>query len=162
VQTILRALAAKAAVCRFSRDQHARQRCAEVNCCTRVADRSTQKHPAAFAAAFGKTGIAQDFDMARDARLALTQNLRKLTHSEFHAGEQPHDPEAGRICKGAKRFKNSHLAYIKKTLYYASHIKISLYGLAVGSANAVWYLPCSDEQIRMQDAAADRRVDQIA
>jgi len=77
-----------------------------------------QEHPAAFAAAFCQAGIAQDPDMARDARLALAEDLRELAHRQLHMVEQAGDAQPGWVCKRAKdRFNNHRSEHIKIFLY---------------------------------------------
>ena len=57
-------------------------------------DRAFQEHPAALLAPCGQPRIAQNLDMARDARLTLAQNLRQFAHSQLHRGEQAQDAGA--------------------------------------------------------------------
>ena len=58
------------------------------------ADGASQENPAAFLATLGQTGVAQDSNMARYARLALSQHLRQLSHRQFHMRQQTHDAQA--------------------------------------------------------------------
>jgi hypothetical protein len=67
-----------------------------------------QEYPAAFAPSFGQTRVAQDADVPRHARLALPQHLRDFTHCQLHRAKQAHDPEPGRIGKGAEEVFGSH------------------------------------------------------
>ena len=69
---------------------------------------AAQEHPATFATTLGKACITQDLDVARHPGLALPKHLRQFPHRQFHAGEQPHDPQAGRIGKGAKGIQQGH------------------------------------------------------
>jgi hypothetical protein len=124
-----------------------------------VVDRRTEKHPAALTPAFGKASVTQDLDMARNARLALTQDLRQFAYGKFHARKQPHDPKARRIGKGSQGFENRHGTHIKYSLYNARHIKISLYSITVPILMAVWRLPWLGERIRKRAAAASSRPD---
>ena len=55
------------------------------------------EHPAAFLAALGDAGIAEDLDVAADARLALAQHLRQLAYRQLHRAEQREDAQPGRI-----------------------------------------------------------------
>ncbi len=61
-----------------------------------------QEDPASLAPPFGETGVAQDGDMPRDARLALPQDLRDLADRELHGRHQPHDAQPGAVGKGAE------------------------------------------------------------
>ena len=67
-----------------------------------------QEHPAAFAPAFGETRVAQDADMARDARLALTQHLREFAHGKLHRAEQAGDAQPGRITQSLEDVLDHH------------------------------------------------------
>jgi hypothetical protein len=58
-----------------------------------------EENPAAFLAALRKPCITQDLHMARDARLALTQHLRKFSHGQFHRPQKRDDSQPGGICK---------------------------------------------------------------
>ena len=64
--------------------------------------RGAQIDPAAFAATDREPRITQDRGVARDARLALLEHLRQLTHGKFHRAEQPHDPQPGGVAKRAQ------------------------------------------------------------
>lgn len=128
---ILSALAAKPAISGFGGNQHAGERSPKIVCRTGFTDGSAQKHPAPFAAALGKTGIAQDLDVAGYARLALAQHLRELAHSKLHAGKQAHNPETSRIGEGTESIENRHGFGIRRSLYLSSHIKTSLYGIPI-------------------------------
>jgi putative hemolysin len=77
-----------------------------------------QEHPAALAAAFGKASVAQDADMARHARLALAEHLRKLAHRKLHRAQQPRDAQPGRIAQRLEDVFDDHCQ---------NHIKIFLY-----------------------------------
>ena len=72
------------------------------------ADRAAQEHPAALLAAARQGGIAEDADVARYARLALPQNLRKFAHRQLHRGKKAHDSQTGQVGKGAKGGVNVH------------------------------------------------------
>ena len=66
------------------------------------ADGDVQEHPGAFPATLGQPGVAQDLDVARDARLALPEHLGQLAHRQLHVGEQPHDAQPRRIGERAQ------------------------------------------------------------
>ena len=80
---------------------------------TVLPDRAAQEDPAAFLAPLGEPGVAQDADVARDARLALAEHLCKLSDGQFHMREQAHHPQPGRVRQGAKQGLNSHRAAYK-------------------------------------------------
>jgi hypothetical protein len=104
---VLVALAAKARISAFGLAQKVGQR-GQQSGTTALTQRRAQEYPAAFAAALGKPGVAQDLDMTRDARLALLEDLRQFADRKLHAGQQPHDPQAGGIGKSAKGIKHGH------------------------------------------------------
>jgi len=114
---VFRALAGEFRVRTFRRDEHPAKRGAKIvwlaAFAAAVVDRRTEKHPAALTPAFGKASVTQDLDMARNARLALTQDLRQFAYGKFHARKQPHDPQARRIGKGSQGFENRHGTHIK-------------------------------------------------
>jgi len=62
-----------------------------------------EEYPAALAAAAREAGVTEDFDMAGDAWLALTQHLRQLADREFHLAEQRNDPQPRRIGQGSEK-----------------------------------------------------------
>src|SRR5213082_2450933 len=51
----------------------------------------TLEYPAAFLAALQHPGVGQDLEVARDARLALPEHLRKLPHRQLHPPQQGED-----------------------------------------------------------------------
>ena len=77
-----------------------------------------QEDPTAFAPALGKASIAQNSDMARNARLALPENLRQFAHCKLHRAQQAHNAQAGRIGQSAGDGFDAH---------EHEHIKIFLY-----------------------------------
>ena len=79
---------------------------------------SAQEDPAAFAAAFGQTRIAQDADMTRYAGLALPQHLRHFAHGQFHRPQQAHDPETGRVGQGPEESIGAHCRMDIKIFLY--------------------------------------------
>ena len=104
---ILFALAGKLSIGTFRLNEKIRNRCAERWGFAGVSAR-TQEYPAALSTPFGESGIAQDSDMARDAGLALPENLRDFADRQLHRAKQAHDPEPGRIGKGAEEVFGSH------------------------------------------------------
>ncbi len=62
-----------------------------------------QEHPAAFLALFRQPRLAQDADMARDARLALAQHFRQFAHRQLHARQQAQQAQARRIVDRAQQ-----------------------------------------------------------
>jgi hypothetical protein len=72
------------------------------------------EHPAAFLAPLGKAGVDQDLDVAGDARLALSQDLRDLADRQLHGAQQHDDPEPGRIGqRGEDLGRGSHICGYK-------------------------------------------------
>jgi hypothetical protein len=57
----------------------------------------------------GKASIAQDFDMARNARLALAQNLRQFAHGQLHRRQKAHDAQARGIGQRAQQGVNEQV-----------------------------------------------------
>src|SRR6202040_2410638 len=55
------------------------------------------KHPAALAEAVEEPGFAQQLQMARNAGLALPEDLRQLADVELAAREQDDEPKPGRL-----------------------------------------------------------------
>ncbi|WIX29269.1 hypothetical protein QQW99_19470 [Bacillus amyloliquefaciens] len=55
------------------------------------------EYPAALLAPFGEAGVAQDLDVAADARLALPEDLRKLADRQLHRAQQREDAQPRRI-----------------------------------------------------------------
>ena len=164
---IFRALAGEIRVRTFRRNEHPAQRRAKIGAkivwlaafAAAVIDRRAEKHPAALTPAFGEASVTQDLDVARNARLALAEDLRQFANGQFHARQQAHDPEACWISKGSQGFENKHGVYIKQSLYNARHIKISLYTITVPVVTAVWRLPWLGERIRTRGEAASIRPD---
>ncbi len=73
-----------------------------------LAHRLAHEHPAAFLAPFRQPGIAQDADMARNARLALAEHLRQFADRQFHGAEQAHDAQPGVVGKRAQEGVDLH------------------------------------------------------
>jgi predicted small lipoprotein YifL len=81
-----------------------------------------EENPAPFLAANGESRINEDADMARNARLALAENLRKLTHRELHRAQQSHNPEACRIGKRAEDVDNRNHALTYKDFFICGQL----------------------------------------
>jgi len=62
-----------------------------------------KEHPAAFLAPVDDAGIGEDPDMARDARLALVEQLGELSDRQLHSGEQRDDPQTRRVGHGLEQ-----------------------------------------------------------
>ena len=56
-----------------------------------------KEDPAAFAAALCKTGVAQNSDMTRNARLTLSQDLGQFSNGKLHRAQQPRNAQSGGI-----------------------------------------------------------------
>ena len=81
-----------------------------------------KEHPAAFLAAIDDAGIAQDLDVARDARLALVEHLRELADRQFHRPQQGKDPQPRGIGQSLEQVRQAEASRsrnkdIKKSLY---------------------------------------------
>ena len=98
---VLVAARGKAGVLVLARREQPRRRRAQ-RAGTAFGNRAAQEHPRSLAPPLGQHGIAQDFHMARDARLALPQHLRQFAHRQLHVGQQPHDPQPGRVRQRAQ------------------------------------------------------------
>ena len=99
-----------------------------------LADGAAQEHPGALLAPFGKARVAQDANMARDARLALPQHLRELPHRELHVREQAHNAQPGAVSERAQEGIDLHCEQnIKKSLYDCNgrtlHWKVARFAL---------------------------------
>ncbi len=83
-----------------------------------IAGRSLpQEHPASLAPPFGQPRIAQNADMARDARLALPEHLGKLAHGKLHRAEQAGDAQPGGIGERLEDFIELHFAGTYKDIF---------------------------------------------
>ena len=58
-----------------------------------------QEHPAAFLAALENSRIGENLEVARDARLALPQDLRELANRKLHQPQERDDAQPGRVGK---------------------------------------------------------------
>jgi len=58
-----------------------------------------QEYPAALLAALQYPRIGEDLQVARDARLALPENLRQLSDRQLHQPQQRDDAQPSRIGK---------------------------------------------------------------
>lgn len=67
-----------------------------------------QKHPAAFTATFGQTGIAKDSRMTRNARLTLPEDLSQFADRELHRPKQPRNAKPGWISQSSKDRLDRH------------------------------------------------------
>ena len=56
-----------------------------------------QEHPAALLAPLENAGIGEDVDVARNARLALAEHLRKLADRQFHDPQQGQNAQPRRV-----------------------------------------------------------------
>ena len=82
-----------------------------------------QEHPAAFLAPLENSGIGEDLEMARDARLALAENLRKLADRQLHQPQKREDAQPRRIGKRLEAIGKREASQSRD-----KDIKISLYG----------------------------------
>ena len=61
---------------------------------------------------FQQARLDHQLQMARDARLALAQHLRQLTHRQFHQPQQGDDAQPSRVRQGlesiSERKRDSH------------------------------------------------------
>ena len=69
-----------------------------------------QEHPTAFAAAFHESGVAQDRHVARNARLALVENLRQFADGQLHLFQQTQDTQSRRVGQSPEERFCQHLA----------------------------------------------------
>ena len=97
-----------------------------------------EEGPGAFAEALDQTGLGQQLEMARDARLRLAQNVGQVGDGQFGLAEQRQNPEprlfAGRLEGGVEGIEAELLFTVHRTsdlstaLGASSHyIKICLY-----------------------------------
>ena len=56
-----------------------------------------QKDPASLLAPLEHPGVGENLEMARDARLALPEDLRQLSDRQLHQPKQRDDAQPGRI-----------------------------------------------------------------
>ena len=82
---------------------------------------SAVENPASFLRPFKQARIAKQLQVARHARLALTENLGEFGHGQFRLGQQRQQAQAGQI---ARRAQYRHQAF------HLEDITISLYGYA--------------------------------
>ncbi len=68
----------------------------------RAAARQAIEHPVGLAEAVEQPGLAQQFQVARHARLALAENVGQLAHGQLALGAQRQKPEPGRLGGGAQ------------------------------------------------------------
>ena len=61
--------------------------------------RQGQEHPATLLAALEHPRIREDLQVARDARLALSQNMGQLANRKLHNPQQRDDAQPGGIGK---------------------------------------------------------------
>lgn len=116
-------LSGKGGIMRFS---GVKQFCSRVQQCSfgpGFAQGAAQENPAALSPPFNQCAVHQYRHMARNTRLALSQHLRHFTHRQLHPGQQPHDPQARGIGKGA----NNAFGWGNCLHGRIAHIKISLY-----------------------------------
>ena len=71
------------------------------------------EHPAAFLAALGEPGVAEDLDMARHARLALPEHLRELADRQLHRAQQREDAQPRRVGKRTEDVERDRSCRIK-------------------------------------------------
>ena len=63
------------------------------------------KHPGAVGKAFDQAGLAHQFEMARNARLTLAENIDQFHDRELFAGQQTQQAQARRFAGSFQRFK---------------------------------------------------------
>jgi len=64
------------------------------------------EHPASFAQAFEQAGLAQDLEMARDARLALAEDAHKVADRQVTARAQGEESQPGILAGGTQAGQN--------------------------------------------------------
>ena len=69
------------------------------------------KDPAAFLAPFRNACIAQDFNVAGHARLALRQHLGQFPDRQFHRPQQLYDAQPCRVSKGPEDIEHFRHKY---------------------------------------------------
>ena len=62
-----------------------------------------QEHPAAFLAPLDDTGVGKNANVARDAGLALVEQIGKFAHRQLHPRQQSQDAQPRRIGKCLKK-----------------------------------------------------------
>ena len=77
------------------------------------------EHPTPLARAVEQPGIAEELQMARDARLALTEDLRQFGDGQLPAGAQHEKAQPRRLRRRAQRAKQ--LAHRPRGTRLASH-----------------------------------------
>ena len=95
------------------------------------------EHPAAFLEAFQQAWLAQELQMARDARLALADDLDQLADRQFGLPEQQQQAQPGGVSRGTQHGNQR---------VHPDHINISLYDYAMGRSGMIAniaHLSCS-------------------
>ena len=84
------------------------------------------EHPASFLEAQDQPGIAQQFEVAGDARLALAQDLGQLGDGQLRLPQDQQQAQPGRIGSSTQHGQQ----FVHPDLPFVAHINISLYDYA--------------------------------
>ena len=113
---VLAAARGEAGIVALGRSEEGRRRRTQ-RWCAVLADGAAQEYPRTFLAPLGQAGVAEDADVARDARLALPQHLGEFPHGQLHGAEQAHDAQPRRVRQGAQEGVDLHLGASYKEIF---------------------------------------------
>ncbi|MBB6427665.1 hypothetical protein HDC35_003417 [Sphingopyxis sp. JAI128] len=68
----------------------------------RPAGRDPQENPATFAPALDNSGLNQNANMARNARLTLIEHYRQFADRQLHFAQKRHDSQSRRVRQGSE------------------------------------------------------------